>query len=133
MKIYQSEADNFLENVDIAVEAGLLPREGTLEGFALETGDGIDIRSLESGTTLLVDTRNTRYRLIVLNPGRLSVLIKGGELIRNETEARLNGSTCGGSTLKGGWIGVGFRMDAWVDGRRIVTSPVRSITVEPVQ
>ena len=94
--------------------------------------DGIDIRALASGTTLLVDTRNTHYRLVVLNPARLSVLIEGGTFIRNETEARLNGATCGGSALKGGWIGVGSRMDVWIEGRRIVTSSVRSISVESV-
>jgi hypothetical protein len=132
MKTHQDPADNAREH-ETAPEAGILPRAGTLEGFALETGDGIDVRSLESGTTLLVHTRNTYYRLVVLNPARLLVLIKGGDLFRHETEARLNGATRGGSTLKDGWIGVGFRMDLWAGGRRIVTSAVRSTTIEPVQ
>jgi hypothetical protein len=132
MKIHQDPTDNAREH-ETAPEAGLLPREGTLEGFALETGDGIDVRSLKSGTTLLVHTRNTSYRLVVLNPARLLLLVKGGELFRHEAEARLNGATHGGSTLKGGWIGVGLRMELWEGGRRIVTSPVRSMTIASVQ
>jgi hypothetical protein len=132
MKTYSVEENHAMEPVDMTPDGAVLPRAGTLEGFALETADGIDIRSLASGTTLHVDTRNTHYRLVVLNPTRLSVLIEGGALIRNETEARLNGATCGGSALKSGWIGVGSRMDVWVEGRRIVTSPVRSINVESV-
>ena len=118
---------------EISPEAAILPRARTLDGFALEAGDGIDMRSLESGTTLLVHTRNTQYRLVVLNAARLMVLVKGGHLFRHEAEARFNGCTCGGSTLKSGWIGVGFRMDLWADGRRIITSSVRSVTVESVQ
>jgi hypothetical protein len=132
MKLHIDPVDTAREH-DTAPEAAVLPRAGTLDGFALETGEGTDVRSLESGTTLLVHTRNTYYRLVVLNPARLLVLIKGGELFRHEAEARLNGATCGGSTLKSGWIGVGFRMDLWTGGRRIVTSPVRSLTIESVQ
>ena len=132
MKTHQDPVDNAREH-DTAPETAILPGAGTLDGFAREAGDGIDVRSLESGTTLLVHTRNTSFRLVVLNPARLLVLIKGGELFRHETEARLNGSTRGGSMLKGGWIGVGSRMDLWAGGQRIVTSPVRSTTIESVQ
>jgi hypothetical protein len=132
MKTFQDPADNIRAH-ETAPEAAILPRAGTLDGFALETGDGMDLRSLESGTTLLVHTRNTCYRLVLLNPARLLVLVKGGELFRHESEARLNGATCGGSTMKAGWIGVGLRMDLWAGGRRIVTSPVRSFTIESVQ
>ena len=133
MKTHHTDSDNAREHVDIAPEVAILPRARTLEGFALEAGDGIDVRSLESGTTLLVHTRNTFYRLVVLNPARLMVLVKGGEHFRQETDARLIGATCGGSTLKGGWLGVGFRMDLWAGGRHIITSPVRSVIVESVQ
>jgi hypothetical protein len=111
----------------------MLSRARTLEGFALETGGGIDVRSLENGTTLLVHTRNTHYRVVVLNAARLLVLVKGGEIFRDETEARLNGATCGGSALKAGWIGEGFRIDLSAGGRRVITSPVRSLTIESVQ
>lgn len=133
MKTHRTMVNSDNEYVDVTLEGPILPRGRTLEGFAQETGDGFDIGSLVSGTTLLVHTRNTHYHMVVLNPARRLVLAKGGELFRDETEARLNGATSGGSTLKSGWIGVGFRMDLTAKGRRIITSPVRSITVESVQ
>jgi hypothetical protein len=122
-----------MEYADRAPENAILPRARTLDGFALETGDGIDVRSLDDGTTVLVQTHNTQYRLVVLSAARRLVLVKGGHLFRDEAEARLNGATCGGSTLKSGRIGVGFRMDLWAGGRHIVTSSVRSIRIESVQ
>jgi hypothetical protein len=114
-------------------EPEAIPRTRTLDGFALETGHGIDVRSLAHGMTLLVNTKNNHYRVVILNAAHRTVLVKGGNLFRHDTEARLTGATSGGSTLKSGWIGVGFRMELSVNGRRVITSPVRSITVESVQ
>jgi hypothetical protein len=133
MKTPQAEVNPTLDQVDLALEGAIPRRTGTPEGFALEMGEGIDIRSLESGTTLLVQTRNTHYRMVVVNPDRLMVLATGGELFPQEAEARLNGATSGGSTLMEGWIGLHFRMNLWANGRRIITTPVRSITLESVQ
>ena len=44
------------------------------------------------------------------------------------TPAHFSGASVGGSFLKVGWIGIGLRMEILVDGRRIVTSPVRDIS-----
>jgi hypothetical protein len=43
---------------------------------------------------------------------------------------RLIGSGFGGSVLKRGWIGVGLRMEFCSEGRRVVTSSVRNISVD---
>jgi hypothetical protein len=58
------------------------------------------------------------------------VLIEGGNLLHGVTPARLNGSTAGGTALKLGWIGVGFRMELFVGGVRFSTSPVCSVEIE---
>ena len=42
--------------------------------------------------------------------------------------AHFSGASVGGSFLKVGSIGIGLRMEILVDGRRIVTSPVRDIS-----
>jgi hypothetical protein len=47
-------------------------------------------------------------------------------------EATVSGSTFGGCMLKAGWLGVGLRMEVSVNGRRTVTSPVKSLRVERV-
>jgi len=91
---------------------------------------GIDLRSLPPGTELVVDTRNSRYRLVMLDGPDSNALVRGGRYFRQETEARINGSTNGGSPLKRGWIGLGLFVEISAGGKRIVTSPVRSIKVE---
>jgi hypothetical protein len=53
----------------------------------------------------------------------LDVIVTGGQLFQATTR---------GSLLKIGWIGVGLRVEMSLAGRRIVTSPVRSITIEGV-
>ena len=77
-------------------------------------------------TTLHVHTRNSLYRIIV-SAGD-AVLVEGGEFFPSLTPAHFSGASVGGSFLKVGWIGIGLRMEILVDGRRIVTSPVRDIS-----
>jgi len=109
-------------------------RCGTLSGFAGEAAgaEGIAIQSLEPGTPLIVQTRNSQYRVVVLDGLDLDVIVKGGQRFPDATRVRLEGATAGGSLLKIGWIGVGLRVEMSVDGRRIITSPVRWVTIEGV-
>ena len=86
--------------------------------------------ALESETRLLVRTRNSQYRLTVLDGESGEVLIEGGNLLHGVTPATLNGATAGGCAMKLGWIGVGLRMELSVGGVRVTTSPVRSIEIE---
>ena len=106
----------------------------TLEGFVLEAGgdDGLAIESLEVGTSLIVCTCNSEYRLIILDGPRRSVLVKGGLLLPDATTGCLQGASVGGSFVRTGWIGVGLRLEILVDRKRIVTSRVRSVIVESV-
>jgi hypothetical protein len=54
--------------------------------------------------------------------------IRGGELFPRRTEAHVLGASMGGSFLKLLGIYVGLRMELTVEGRRIITSAVRSIS-----
>lgn len=91
--------------------------------------DGVAIASLEPGTTVVVDTWNSQYRLLVLcDPG--VVMVQGGRIFSNGSVVRLAGATAGGSVLKVGWVLVGFEMEIWHGLRRIRSSPVRSISIE---
>ena len=105
---------------------------GTMEDLTLRAGvrEGVAIDSLEFGTTLLVRTKNSEYRLGVLNGASGDVFLEGGNLLQGITPARLNGATAGGSALKLGWIGVGLRMEFCIGAVRVTTSPVRSIEIE---
>ena len=55
-------------------------------------------------------------------------LVQGGRYFCEETEARIEGATCLGSSLRVGWICLGLRLELLVNGKRIVTSRVRAIT-----
>ena len=77
-----------------------------------------------------MDTRNSQYRLIVLDAGRYDVTVQGGALFPEATPAHLQGASAGGSLVRTGWIEVGLREELRVGPRRIITSPVRSITIE---
>jgi hypothetical protein len=92
---------------------------------------GVDVRRLPQGTEVVVDTRNSRYRLVILEGNASSALIQGGPYFREETPVRIEGSALTGSLLKSGWIGVGLFMEISAGHQRIVTSRVRSIVVEP--
>jgi hypothetical protein len=93
-----------------------------------ETLTAVDLRSLPSGTELAVETRNTRYRLVMLEDG-WQALVQGGRYFPQEATAGMLGSTFGGSLLKLGWIVEGLCMELSICGKRIVTSRVRSISV----
>ena len=98
----------------------------TLDGFAAAAkGPGIALRQLEPLTELLVHTRNTCYRIVVSHEA--DIVIQGGSFFPDPTRAHVEGSSLGGNLLKVGWIGVGLRMEIVADGRRIVTTAVRSI------
>ena len=104
-------------------------RGSTLEGFAATaSGPGVAVASLQPLTALLVDTQNTRYHIIVSGGG--DILIQGGAFFPEPTPARLDGASLGTSLLKIGWIGLGLRMEIRAGGQRIITSAVRSITVD---
>ena len=98
----------------------------TLDGFAVATsGPGLALRQLEPLTELMVQTRNTRYRIVISRDA--DIVIQGGAFFPDPTRAHVEGSSLGGNLLKVGWIGVGLRMEIVAEGRRIVTTAVRSI------
>ena len=109
----------------------VIARTSTLEGFvqAANLVDGVSVRDLAPLTTLVVSTCNSRYRIVVSR--NAAILVQGGRFFPDVTDARLEGSSMGGSFLKVAWIGVGLRMEISAAGQRIITSPVRAISTEP--
>jgi hypothetical protein len=90
---------------------------------------GLHLRDLPALTFLRVRTMNSVYRLVVADAP--VVLLQGGPFFPEWTAARLDGATIVVSgPIKKGWIGVGLPMEICAAGRRIVTSPVRAITIE---
>jgi hypothetical protein len=103
---------------------GVIEISPLLEGLALMTLDACD--------TIHVRTRNSDYEIFLLDPKSGRALVRGGECFTEPVEATVSGSTFGGCMLKAGWLGVGLRMEIYVNGQRTVTSPVQSLRVERV-
>jgi hypothetical protein len=101
----------------------------TLDGFgaAVATAPGIQLRELAPIDELEVRTRNTRYRITVLDPADGRVLIQGGAFFPVTSEVRLGGASLGGSMLRVGWIGQGFCLEIHNRRQFIVTTPVCDI------
>lgn len=74
-----------------------------------------------------MQTGNTRYRVVVSDGA--DVVVQGGTFFPDPTHGRIVGSSFSGTFLKVGWIGVGFCMEIVADGRRIVTTAVKSIAI----
>ena len=117
----------------VDLEPIVAPNWGTLTALVegCDTLDGIAIQSLAPGTTLTICTRNSTYRVVVIDGVEQLVRVQGGSLLPEATEACLDGATVGGCLLKSGWIGRGLRAEFSVGPRRIITSHVQSITVDP--
>jgi hypothetical protein len=92
---------------------------------------GVDLRSLPNGTQVVVDTRNSRYRLVMLEEHGCKALVQGGRYFGRETEVDVHGSALAGCPVDDGWVGLGLSLELSLRGKRILTSRVRSIAVEP--
>ena len=102
---------------------GLIELAGQLEG--------VRVSELAPLTTILVWTRNSLYRLVVMEDSRVSV--QGGALFPQPTTAQVEGASLGRWFVMTGWICVGLLLELHVDGRRVMTSPVVAIATEPVR
>jgi hypothetical protein len=90
---------------------------------------GLQVGSVPDFTIITVQTRNTTYEITVIDGETREVLIRGGKFFPVRTEARLAGSSMGGSFLKIGGIYAGFNMEILAAGTTVVTTPVQSIRV----
>ncbi len=111
-----------------------IPRNSTLDGVtemspALE---GIILKTLEACDMIQARTRNSVYEIFMLEPKSGRALVRGGKYFAEPIEATVSGSTFGGCMLKIGWLGVGLRMEIYVNGQRTVTTPLQSLRVERV-
>ncbi len=109
----------------------LVPRHCTLSGFTeATTGQkGIHVGSLAPVTRLRVLTRNTEYRMTVVEPKDWKVLVRGGRFFPTERIAFVCGSGYGGTLLKVAWIGIGLCCELSAEGQRVVTSPVQEFEI----
>jgi hypothetical protein len=92
---------------------------------------GVRVDEMATLERLIVKTANSTYDIILVDPERAGVLIRGGAFFPVYTPARLAGSSLGGSFLKLRSVHVGFRLELGTDRGFIITSPVRDVAVAP--
>jgi hypothetical protein len=107
-----------------------VPARAVLDNWAhADWTDGCQVDATPVFQTLTVVTRNSLYQLIVLDPSRGVVRLRGGNFFPDWREAQLAGCSLGGSFLKMRGIYAGFCMELHVDGETVITSPVLRLTL----
>jgi hypothetical protein len=91
---------------------------------------GVALETLEPFDTIWVKTLNSDYRILLLDPKTGRALVEGGSQFVEPVDAIVSGSTFGGAALRLGWIGIGLRIEMWVNDKLVSTSPVQSIRLE---
>ena len=110
--------------------ATAVPARAVLDNWSsAEWTDGCQVDLAPVFQALTVITNNSLYELVVLDPARGLVRLRGGHFFPDWRNAQLSGCSLGGSFLKMRGIYAGFCMELHVDGETIITSPVRRLTL----
>jgi RNA polymerase-binding transcription factor DksA len=101
------------------------------DNAANEVRSDSDLRleQLNAFDTILLRTRNSHYRILLIDPQTGRALVEGGSYLSEPAEALLRGSAVPGSAFRGGELCVGSRVEMWLDEKVFITSPVKSIEV----
>jgi hypothetical protein len=106
-----------------------VPASGVLSAWsAHDWRGGVHVDDLIALECIIVKTENSTYEIVVLSPDTAHILVRGGAFFPVFTQARLAGSSLGGSFLKLRSVHVGFRLELSTERGFIITSPVRSVS-----
>ena len=134
MSIRPSRRVPVQQDTNNAKQTNAAPLESTRPAASLDSwlardwSQAVSVATLDEFQQIHVCTQNTLYELIVVSP-RGDIRVRGGRYFPDWTAARLAGCTSGGSFLKRLTISLGLQMEIEWDGRRIITSPVRTIAL----
>ena len=85
---------------------------------------------LLAGTMVTVRTRNTLYRLTVVDGPARQISICGGRLFGRNTNVQLLGALDGDEGVKAGWIVEGLQLQLMTSAGPVITSIVESVEVD---
>ena len=97
--------------------------------IAYDWTSGIELASLKDFTEIYVQTRNSVYKIVVIDHQSGEILVRGGKFFLETTPAFLVGASRRGSFIKCGTIHVGLNMEIRAERETIVTSTVQSIVL----
>ena len=108
----------------------IVPSAALLSTWEAHEWDGaVLLDRLTALDRLLVRTRHSVYDIIVSSPSTGEVRVRGGAYFPEFTEARLTGSTLGGSFIKVRALHCGFRLEFTLGRQFVLTSAVQSIDI----
>jgi hypothetical protein len=90
----------------------------------------VAVPMLLPGTMVTVHTRNTRYRLTVVDGPARQISISGGRLFHRNTDVQLLGALDGEEGVKDGWIVEGLQLQLLTSAGPVITSVVESVEVD---
>jgi hypothetical protein len=95
--------------------------------------DGLKLDELSALDRITIRTYYSNYEIVIVSTVTGEILVRGGQFFPEFAPARLAGASLGGSLLKMRSIYIGFRIELALEGRVIITSPVRTLAVEPAK
>jgi hypothetical protein len=121
-----------LDSQSVIVEGPVASGHAVNSDPAIEpaTGPGLMLDSLEPGTRIVVATRHSAYRFVVIDGAQKRATVTGGKMFPESTEVRIEGATAGAGVIRPGWIIVGLRMELSIGLKRITTSNVQSVSFD---
>lgn len=102
----------------------------TAEHGPVPSSSDVVLETLNPFDTILLRTQNSEYRILLLDPRSGRALVEGGDYIDEPSEALVMGSAAPGEEFKAGTISIGSRMEMWVNGQALLTSPIKSAQVK---
>ena len=119
-----SEPSPAIHNVEMP---GLTPSLDHVESDS--TRRSVALPLLLPGTFVILHTRNTCYRLVVIDGAERRVQINGGKLFPENTDVEVIGAI-DDEGVKVGWIVQGFQLELLTERGPVLTSTVESVDVE---
>jgi len=80
--------------------------------------------------TVLLQTHNSDYRILLLDPNTGRALVEGGNHLVEPSEALVRGSAVPGEPFRAGALSIGGRLEMWVGERVFLTSNIKSVHVK---
>src|SRR4029079_296196 len=85
------------------------------------------LESLSPFDTILLQTENSEYRILLLDPKTGRARVDGGNYLLEPSEGLVKGSALPGSVFNRAAISARGRSAMWVDARVFLTSPLKSV------
>ena len=90
---------------------------------------GVLLGTLAPHDRLTVRTRNSTYEIIVIDPQKAAVMVRGGAFFSEFTPAHVLGSSLGGGLLKLHGVYAGFQLELRTEGLPVITTRIRTVVV----